>query len=122
MKIKIDPADTAFSQYIRLRDMKCVRCGSQVGLNDKGLPNTHQNSHYFSRGRENTRFDPQNCDTLCAACHWMWGGERREEYKEFKIKQLGLEGFKRLDVKAHTPGKKDRKLSLLLARELLKTL
>ncbi len=122
MKIRIDQADKVFSQFIRLRDGECMRCGSRVELNNNGMPITHQNSHYFSRGREGTRFDPQNCDCLCYGCHVRWGGDEREDYKDFKIKQLGLEEFKRLDVKAHTPGKKDRKLSLLLARELLKTL
>ena len=120
MKVKIDVADKIFSQYIRLRDMKCVRCGSRVELNDKGMPVSHQNSHYFSRGKENTRFEFLNCDTLCFFCHQKWGGDERDEYKAFKIKQLGEEGFKRLDVQAHTLTKKDRKLSLLIAKQLLK--
>lgn len=121
MRIKIDPADKVFSQYIRLRDKRCMRCGSRVEINEKGLPISHQNSHYFSRGRENTRFEPLNCDTLCMACHMIWGGDDKEGYRNFKIKQLGLEGFKKLDVQAHTPKKKDRKMSLMIAKELLKS-
>lgn len=35
-KIKIDAADKAFSIWIRLRDMECVKCHSSVRLNDKG--------------------------------------------------------------------------------------
>lgn len=120
MKIKIDKADQIFSQYIRLRDMRCVRCNSMVELNDKGLPVSHQNSHYWSRGKENTRFEPLNCDTLCMACHMRWGGDEREDYKAFKIRQLGETEFKKLDVQAHTLGKKDRKLAYLIAKELLK--
>lgn len=122
MRIVIDAADKVFSQYIRLRDKHCVRCFSRVELNEKGLPVSHQNSHYFSRGKENTRFDTENCDTLCMACHMRWGGDEREEYKAFKIKQLGEEGFKRLDVAAHTLCKKDRKMSLLKAKALLNSL
>ncbi len=98
-----------------------MRCGSRVEINDKGLPISHQNSHYFSRGKENTRFEPLNCDTLCMACHMMWGGDGRDGYRTFKIRQLGEEGFKKLDVQAHTLTKKDRAMSLLVARELLKT-
>lgn len=121
MRIKIDQADKIFSQYIRLRDKRCMRCGSRVEINEKGLPVSHQNSHYFSRGRENTRFEPLNCDTLCMACHMIWGGDDKEGYRDFKIKQLGLEGFKSLDVQAHTLKKKDRKMALMIAKELLKS-
>ena len=122
MQIKIDIADKTFSYYIRLRDMKCVRCYSKVELNEKGLPVSHQNSHYFSRGKENTRFEPLNCDTLCMACHIRWGGDERGEYKDIKVKQLGEEGFKQLDVQAHTLTKKDRKMALLKAKALLNSL
>lgn len=121
--IKIDPADRLFSQYIRLRDGKCRRCGSVVELNAKGLPVSHQASHYWSRGKESTRFSVENVDTLCWGCHNLWGhGDQRDGYKAFKIKQLGEEGFKQLDVRAHTSGKKDRKMAYLVAKELLKSL
>lgn len=123
MKIRIDPADTAFSQYIRLRDGRCVRCGSKVELNAKGMPITHQCSHYWSRGRESVRFEPLNCDTLCYGCHQLWGhGDQRDKYKEFKIKQLGDEGFKRLDIQAHSLKKKDRKLELIKWKQALKNM
>lgn len=120
MNIKIDRADIVFSHYIRLRDGRCVGCGMAVEFNDKGLPVSLQNSHYWSRGNEGTRFDPLNCDTLCFACHKRWGGDYRNEYKAFKIKQLGQREYNALEVRAHTYCKKDRKLSLMYAKELLK--
>ena len=120
--LKLDAADIAFSQFIRMRDGRCMRCGSEVEIGLKGLPVSHQNSHYFGRGRENTRFDPENCDCLCGACHRFWGSDNREMYRAFKIKQLGEEGFKRLEVRAMTHGKKDRKLALMIAKQLLKNL
>lgn len=119
MKIKIDPADKTFSQYIRTRDRKCMRCLSPVEFNDQGLPTTHQASHYYGRGKESTRFDPDNVDTLCMGCHRYWGGDDREAYREFKLKQLGQKGFDLLQVRANTYQKKDRKLSLLQAKMLL---
>lgn len=122
MRIKIDQADKVFSQYIRLRDRQCMRCGSKVQLNEKGLPITHQASHYFGRGKESTRFEPTNLDTLCFPCHHYWGGEGREEYKAFKVKQLGVAGFKKLYDMSETFVKKDRALSLIYARTLLKEL
>lgn len=122
MKIRIDKADTIFSYYIRLRDIKCMRCGSQVKLNEKGMPVTHQNSHYFGRGKENTRFDPENCDCLCFACHRKWGSDDKEVYRDFKVKQLGKDGFNRLIIRSNTYCKKDRKLALIKAKILLKTI
>ena len=57
--IKRDKADVVFSQYIRLRDMECKRCHSPVQVNDKGLPVTHQASHFQGRKKESTRFDEE---------------------------------------------------------------
>ncbi|MBK7380442.1 MAG: recombination protein NinG [Ignavibacteriales bacterium] len=119
MNIKIDPADKIFSQYIRLRDKVCVRCNSQVRLNAQGLPVSHQASHYFGRGQESTRFDSQNVDCLCTSCHVLWGSRDREDYRFFKIKQLGQVGFDALLVRSKTIMKKDRKLALIKAKALL---
>lgn len=122
MKIKIDPADTAFSIFIRLRDRRCVRCGSPVRFNDEGKPISHQCSHYYGRGQESTRCEPDNCDTLCHGCHVYWGGQGREDYRNFKLKQLGQDRFDSLMVQAKTYCKKDRKLALIKARALIQSL
>lgn len=119
MKIRLDPADNLFSQYIRLRDGHCVRCGKWQGEN--GFKHL-QCSHYFGRGRESTRFDPENCDALCFYCHRYWGSDNREAYREFKIRQLGEEGFEKLRIRSEMYCKKDRKLSYFAAKVLLKTL
>jgi hypothetical protein len=97
MKIKILKEDRVFSQVVRLRDKKCVRCESKVRFNEKGLPISHECSHYWSRGNWNTRFDEDNGDTLCFACHMLWGGDYREDYKAFKIKQLGIKKYRALE-------------------------
>jgi hypothetical protein len=68
-KISRDKADDIFSKYIRLRDMECRRCHSPVRLNDKGDPVSHQASHFQGRRKEATRFDLENVDCLCGACH-----------------------------------------------------
>ena len=116
MKIKIDKADQVFSLYIRNRDdWTCRRCSRRE---EGGM----QNSHYFGRGKEATRFEPTNCDTLCFECHQYWGSEDRESYRDFKIKQLGESGFKFLTIQASGFKKKDRKLSLLIAKQLLNEL
>jgi hypothetical protein len=120
MKIKIDVADTLFSQWIRIRDKSCRRCGSRVEFNDKGLPISHQNSHYFGRSAESTRFDPENGDCLCWGCHQYWGSDDKEGYRNFKIKQLGVIGFKLLEFRHNSYKKKDRKFEALIWREALK--
>lgn len=118
---KIDKADAVFSDYIRLRDRRCVRCKrpgeprSSDGLPVKGL----QCSHYFGRRKESTRFDPQNCDALCGPCHSRWEATDREDYRDFKINQLGADGFALLRLKSNQRCKKDRAGSLLWAKSLL---
>ena len=120
--IKIDPADKIFSQYIRLLFPNCARCGSRVEINDKGLPVSHQCSHYHGRGHEGTRYEVNNCCTLDAACHRLWDGEERDAYTQFMIRRLGMNEFKILSMLAHTYCRRDRKLSLIKVRYLLKTL
>ncbi|HOR57730.1 MAG TPA: recombination protein NinG [bacterium] len=119
--IKIDKADKVFSQYIRLRDRKCVRCKSPVKIKNK-LPVSHHASHYFGRGKENTRFDPENVDCLCFGCHRIWGSDDREAYREFKINQLGEKRFNDLVLRSNFLVKKDRKLSYLIAKKLFDNL
>lgn len=105
--IKIDKADKAFSLYVReSQDWTCQRCGS------KG--ETLANSHYFGRSNEATRFAPENCDVLCYGCHQFWGSTDREAYREFKIKQLGENGFKKLIILANSYKKKDRRMSAMV--------
>ncbi len=120
--IKLDKADKVFSQYIRLRDKKCMRCKSVVQLNENDLPISHQASHYFGRGAENTRYDPENVDCLCASCHKIWGSTNREAYRDFKIKQLGQASFDLLIIRSNTHKKRDREASYLNSKELLKNL
>ena len=118
-------ADDLFSDYIRLRDGKCMRCGAlptarqSDGLRVVGL----QNSHYFGRRRESVRFDPDNCDALCGACHSLWEATDREDYRDFKIKQLGEERFEEMRIKSQQYHKRDRGAAyintIILLKELL---
>lgn len=109
-RVKIDKADRIFSLYIRTRDnWTCQRCHKYYPPPTTSL----QCSHYFGRTKESVRFDEENCDTLCFGCHRIWEKEDREDYREFKVKQLGQKKFDLLQVRAYTPGKKDRKLAYL---------
>ena len=122
MNIKIDKADKTFSQYVRKRDKVCKRCGSLVRFNGQNLPVSHECSHYFGRGQESTRFDPENADCLCCACHVIWGSRDREDYRFFKVKQLGQNRFNALLVRSKKLVKKDRALSFIKSKALLDSL
>ena len=105
--IKRDKADIYFSQWIRLRDRKCLRCGSQVKFNDKGLPVSHENSHFQGRGKENTRFNPNNCCTLCTGCH-MYFTAHPAEHTDWQVKRLGQEMVDQLVMASNLYCKKQR--------------
>lgn len=120
-KVKIDNADRLFSEYIRRRDGKCVRCGRTGRPNANGHPILGlQASHYHGRRKEATRFDPENVDAVCSGCHQYWG-ENREKYTAWKREQLGENGFFLLEIRSKSYHKKDRAMEVIRARELLKT-
>jgi hypothetical protein len=122
-KIKIDKADELFSVYIRLRDKRCVRCGKLGEPDKKGrLIVGLQNSHFFNRWREGTRFDEENCDTLCMGCHEYWGEKDYEAYRDFKINRLGKSRFNLMKWRAYGYYKKDRKMEVIRIKEMIKDL
>jgi hypothetical protein len=114
-KIKIRPSDSVFSIYIRTRDnWTCQKCGASFSPPTRQL----QNSHFWGRGKESTRFDPENCDALCVKCH-QWFEEHKTEYEAWKKDRMGEQAFNKLMVRAHTPGKRDDTLALIVAKALL---
>lgn len=115
-KIHLDPADQAFSQWVRLRDKKCMRCVSPVRFNDKGLPITHQASHFQGRRKEGTRFDPLNVDTLCSGCHSYLGANPAEHYA-WQVERKGQKVVDSLVLASNTYHKKDRASEALYWRQ-----
>lgn len=120
-KVKIDKADAVFSKYIRLRDMECRRCHSKVELNAKGDPVSHQNSHFQGRAKEATRFDEENCDTLCGACHMYFTANPAEHYM-WQVKTKGQKAIDNLVLRSNTYQKKDRAMAFIYWTERLKEL
>lgn len=121
MKIKRDPADIVFSQYIRLRDKACRRCGSPVSFNDKGMPVSHQASHFVGRRKENTRFDPDNVDTLCFSCH-QYFGENPIDHYDWQVEIKGQDLVDDLKLRANMYTKKDRKAEKMYWQQKLEEL
>ncbi len=121
MKIAIDKADALFSQWIRLRDKKCTRCGSSVKFNDKGMPVSHQASHFQGRRKEGTRFEPNNVDTLCTGCHSYFTANPAEHYL-WQVKKKGQNAVDILILQSNTYAKKNRELEKMYWTEKLKEL
>lgn len=94
-------ADTEFSIFIRKRDKKCVRCGSTKRLTC---------SHFWARQHKGTRFDLENCDTVCwMPCHkYHWEKEKQGAYRDFKINQLGMARYQALEARARGTYPQDR--------------
>lgn len=85
-------ADKLFSKYIRDRDKKCFFCNN---------PAT-QCSHFGGRGNSATRYDPLNCDGICGSCHMRHEGNKQYLYRDMKIKQLGEEGYRQLELRVRS--------------------
>lgn len=116
-KVKRDPADDAFSEWIRRRDKCCQKCG-QAGYGDKGITGLDA-SHFWGRGKENTRFDPLNVDAMCRNCH-KWLGEHKTEYEAWKLNQIGQTQYDLLELRSNTYRKKERKLEAIFWKRRLR--
>jgi len=117
--VKLDPADVAFSKWIRLRDKECRRCHSSVRFNVKGLPITHQASHFQGRRKEGTRFEPLNVDTMCAGCHSYLGANPAEHYA-WQVETKGQKIVDQIVLQSNMYHKKDRASELIYWRAKLK--
>ena len=92
--IKVTKADRLFSLCIRNRDKwRCVRCKKQYHPPTNAL----QCSHFWGRGNYATRFHRWNCDAACYGCHAIWEANKQGDYRNFKIKQLGMKKYKELE-------------------------
>ena len=118
-KLKLRPSDILFSQYVRIKDGKCQRCSSPVKLNDKGLPVSHQASHFQGRRKENTRFSLSNVCCLCPNCH-RYLGENPAEHYEFQVKRLGQKEVDAVILASNQYKKRDDAMDKLLWSQALK--
>ncbi len=122
-RIKRRKSDILFSNFIRERDgWTCQRCGRTFDPDNSNDRMGCHNSHYWRRGHESTRFDPENCDTLCASCHEYAGTNEGGElwYKPFKIQQLGQQAYDLLELRHQQYKKRDDVMDLIIVKELIK--
>jgi len=84
--IKRDKYDIVFSDLVRERsNWTCELCSRQF---PEGTRQALHCSHLFGRRYLGTRFNPDNCFSLCAGCH-MKMGENPVEHHEWARKRLG---------------------------------
>ena len=114
-KIKLRRADTLFSLYLRKR--RGYRCEFDNAFFREGRGLTV--SHFWSRGKESVRFDEENCDILCVRDHAFFESHKTE-YTAWKKERMGEKAFNLLMVRAHTTGKRDDKLQIMLWKKLMK--
>lgn len=98
-------ADTEFSKWIReQKDYTCEMCG----IRHEPPTRLIQCSHYIGRKHKATRYDPENCDVLCASCHAKMEDRKQYEYRDWKINKIGIERHEALKLKESTIfGEKD---------------
>ena len=118
-KVRRDPLDKLFSDYIRLRDkLTCQKCGKEYAKLCRAL----HCAHYHKRRKKSVRFDPDNAVTFCYGCHQYADENRDEFFTPFMIRRLGQEGFDFLAGRMRQLGAPDRKLIKLWLTEELKKL
>ncbi len=123
--MKSDYLDRLFSLYIRARSgWRCELCGKEYIT---GAQELHC-SHFQGRGKEATRFDPDNAMAACGvaifgefkSCHEQLEHDKERHYQVFS-NRLGKERCDELILRANTGKPKDRtEVSTFLRSELEK--
>jgi hypothetical protein len=119
-KVRIRPSDKLFSEWIRTRDKWCCqRCSKQY---DPSI-STHRMalhcSHFQGRGKEATRFEPNNCRALCYGCHQYFTSHPGEHYA-WQVETLGQDVVDALVLQSNGYKKRDDKAEAAKWREALK--
>lgn len=118
-KTTIRPTDRKFSIWVRTRDGRCVfnvKCTSYVGV--KGL----HCCHFWSRRHESVRFDPENADAGCPACHdWIDSTAEGEKWHDtWKLNQLGQRAYDLLELRQQSKGTRDDYATKIVLKEMLR--
>lgn len=111
-KMKTSIADKLFSWFIRWRDKwTCQVCfwpANQERPEDRANLDC---AHYFGRGNQSTRFDPDNAFAACKKCHtnYLHGPSKdpeKQRHTELMAARLGPEKWALLWLRGHSNGKK----------------
>ena len=110
MKIRIDPLDKLFSQYIHLRDKTCQRCGgTKIAW-----------AHFHGRAKKSVRWDEDNACALCFGCHIYLDSHPIEKIEFFQGRLR--DRYDLLNARANQLGKPDKEAIELYLLEKIKLL
>lgn len=114
--IKIRAEDKWFSLYIRARDnFRCRRCARSYKPYEEKGDNSHlkglHNAHCFGRGDHSTRWNENNCATLCYGCHSFLDQHPKEKEAFFR-KILGDKEYDDLEALSRDTIEAGRKMHL----------
>ena len=122
MGIKRDKYDAAFSDLIRARaDFECEVCGKICPDGQAtGKSRRMDNSHYYGRRHQNTRFCGTNCACLCRGCHKHFT-ENPGDYADWMLNKLGSEEVDALrkkhnQIKKRSKAEKEEMLTYMKAQ------
>lgn len=101
MKLKITPADDAFSLCVRERaSWCCEKCGNYY---PEGFRRGLHCSHFHGRANWSVRFDPLNAFAHCFGCHMYFEGNPHE-FREWVTSKIGQEAYEILLEKKNNIG------------------
>ena len=104
--MKRDPADIAFSQFIRERDnFTCQKCNK---VYPEGRRQGLHCSHFYSRRHQSTRYFSPNACAHCFSCHQYLGGNPIE-FAEWIESYLGTEAAQALRERKNQICKRTKK-------------
>lgn len=114
---KTDKADSLFSLYIRHRDgWKCRKCGRYY----EPPTNLLHAAHFVGRGKENTRFNPDNAVSLCFHDH-QYFHSHPSEFQDWFTNEVGEDKVQEVRQASRLYKKRDRELERLYWRQRLWT-
>lgn len=103
MRVKIDPLDKLFSEFIRKRAMSRVH-GCERCLSWKADYKQLQCAHLTGRWKKSTRWDEDNAIGACGGCHMVLDRDHTAK-EDFILSHLGQEGYDLLKARARTPAR-----------------
>lgn len=118
-KTTIRPADRWMSKFVKLRDKGMCKYRFKC-FGDPGS----DNSHFQKRRHESVRFDPENCDLACKACHNFVENhpEGQKTLEKWKLKQLGERRYNLLMIRKETYHKPDDFMAIKYIKVLIEEL
>lgn len=103
VRVKIDKADRVIGLYVKeLHNWVCIKCKTKYDRDAPYVNKSLQCSHFWGRGNETTRFDLENLDPLCFACHMRVESSKQGWYRDYMLEKLGEDGYKALRRKANS--------------------